>query len=417
MWGNFLNGFGGGLAAGALSKGASAGPESDIWQAQLARMFGGDGGRAIAQVGQGLGGPLGSGLSAGGQALFDRASRQEAEQERARAEESRSTKLKDKNAQTRAILAAMGFKGDLGDTNIINNVDDNPLQAAQRAARLYSDINPEPKAAKPRERYRVVDGRVIDMEAEGGPSVAIDRSARRARRRTEDPRQTGNVNQEVMDLLGQLRSTSGQDLPVTSGFRSSAKNAQVGGAKGSQHLTGNAVDVDVANLSREQRRELIRMASELGFGGIGVYDNAMHFDVGPRRAWGPSYSRDSVPEWAVPMIQMHIANQIAQEQGGQPQGVPQNFAAPSAAPQGAPQAPQAAPQAPAPVQAQPAQTPMPETVAPAVPGLVPGGGRQRTAPQVDPAGALAEAQDAIAKGAPPDAVRKRLEELGITPNF
>ncbi len=32
--------------------------------------------------------------------------------------------------------------------------------------------------------------------------------------------------------------------------------------------------------------------------GIGIYGNSLHFDTGPRRVWGPSYKRGSVPKWA-----------------------------------------------------------------------------------------------------------------------
>lgn len=84
---------------------------------------------------------------------------------------------------------------------------------------------------------------------------------------------------------------------ITSGYRDPEHNARVGGAKNSQHIHGNAFDMNVADLSREQRIDLIRQAREAGFRGVGVYDNSLHFDVGPERAWGPSYSRDSLPEW------------------------------------------------------------------------------------------------------------------------
>lgn len=93
-----------------------------------------------------------------------------------------------------------------------------------------------------------------------------------------------------------LLSSWGEPLAVNSAYRSPEHNAKVGGAKHSQHTHGNAFDVSVAHLSPEQRQDLVRKARDSGFRGIGVYDNSLHFDVGPQRAWGPSYSRDSLPD-------------------------------------------------------------------------------------------------------------------------
>jgi hypothetical protein len=92
------------------------------------------------------------------------------------------------------------------------------------------------------------------------------------------------------------------DLNVTSAYRDPSHNARVGGAKGSQHIHGNAYDISTAGLSREQIGAMIDAAQMSGFNGIGVYDNSLHFDVGPERAWGPSYGRESLPAWALPYI-------------------------------------------------------------------------------------------------------------------
>lgn len=94
----------------------------------------------------------------------------------------------------------------------------------------------------------------------------------------------------------------GNPLTVTSAYRSPEHNAKVGGAKNSQHTHGNAFDISTAGMSQAEREQLIRKAQEAGFTGIGVYDNSLHFDVGPARAWGPDYSRNSLPDWAAPLI-------------------------------------------------------------------------------------------------------------------
>jgi hypothetical protein len=92
-----------------------------------------------------------------------------------------------------------------------------------------------------------------------------------------------------------LSDAWGKPLKINSGYRDPAHNAKVGGAKGSQHVHGNAFDVDVSGYSEAERMALIEKAKAAGFRGIGVYDNALHFDVGPERAWGADYTRGSLP--------------------------------------------------------------------------------------------------------------------------
>lgn len=99
-----------------------------------------------------------------------------------------------------------------------------------------------------------------------------------------------------------LQAAWGRPLRVTSAKRSPEENERVGGAKNSQHLHGNAFDIDVSDLSQGERLDLIRQARAAGFRGIGVYNNALHFDVGPDRAWGSDYSRGSLPAWAAEAV-------------------------------------------------------------------------------------------------------------------
>lgn len=117
-----------------------------------------------------------------------------------------------------------------------------------------------------------------------------------------DARETPGLQPRVTELLTGLESAYGQPLNVTSGYRSPEHNAAVGGAKGSQHMHGNAVDIDVSGMSTDERRTLIELAKAQGFTGVGIYDNSLHFDTGAERAWGPSYRRDSVPSWAADLV-------------------------------------------------------------------------------------------------------------------
>lgn len=114
----------------------------------------------------------------------------------------------------------------------------------------------------------------------------------------QPPTSSDGVTATAQGALDGLKTSWGKPLNITSAFRTPEHNAKVGGAKNSQHTHGNAFDVDVSGMPQSERVDLIRQARASGFRGIGVYDNSLHFDVGPDRAWGPSYHSDSLPGWA-----------------------------------------------------------------------------------------------------------------------
>lgn len=113
----------------------------------------------------------------------------------------------------------------------------------------------------------------------------------------------------VLDRFETLQSNFGEAVPLISAARSKEHNDAVGGADKSQHLTGNALDVDVSNLSEERRVQLIQMASAMGFTGIGVYEDSIHLDMGSRRAWGKN--NGPVPAWAKGTIDAHVAGVVS----------------------------------------------------------------------------------------------------------
>ncbi|RWI22883.1 MAG: DUF882 domain-containing protein [Mesorhizobium sp.] len=115
------------------------------------------------------------------------------------------------------------------------------------------------------------------------------------------------VNSVVMDRFKKVQNAFGASVPIVSGFRDPERNAKAGGAQHSEHMHGNALDLDVSKLSNEDRVRLIQTASSLGFTGIGVYANSLHLDIGSRRAWGASHHSDSVPTWARDVIAAHMA--------------------------------------------------------------------------------------------------------------
>lgn len=109
----------------------------------------------------------------------------------------------------------------------------------------------------------------------------------------------------IAEKLKQIESAFGTRLNVTSGYRDPQRNQNAGGAGNSAHLRGNAVDVTF-NGGVPETLKLIEAASKAGIGGIGVYKaGSVHLDTESRRAWGPSYGRESVPPWAEGAIRAH----------------------------------------------------------------------------------------------------------------
>lgn len=88
---------------------------------------------------------------------------------------------------------------------------------------------------------------------------------------TPNQEQIDNLTLLINKVLDPLREAYGKPICVTSGFRSQALNAKVGGASNSQHLNGQAADIVVyvkdANgnkvVSKEENRKLFNLAQEL----------------------------------------------------------------------------------------------------------------------------------------------------------
>jgi len=107
------------------------------------------------------------------------------------------------------------------------------------------------------------------------------------------------MSQKATAALAELERRSGGPFKINSAYRSPEHNAKVGGAKNSQHIEGNAYDMDVSGMPYPERNKIARTWREItGGGGVGYYDNALHLDVGPERSWGADYTSGSIPEWA-----------------------------------------------------------------------------------------------------------------------
>lgn len=142
---------------------------------------------------------------------------------------------------------------------------------------------------------------------------------------------------------------NGIPLNITSGYRDPQHNRAVGGANGSQHMSGNAIDISLQGMTEAQKRQAVALAqSQAGVHGFGYYpkSDSIHIDVRPgeRAAWGQNYSRTSIgqgwPDWLTKQTQSWQNGQpvqmAQQPQGGAP--VPMPRPRPPEAPQ--PQQPQ-----------------------------------------------------------------------------
>lgn len=108
------------------------------------------------------------------------------------------------------------------------------------------------------------------------------------------------------------RNATLPDLNITSGHRTAAKNIAIGGARSSQHLHGNALDIPIGHLTDEQKSNLLAQAIAAGARGIGIYKGGqtLHIDTRSNPAlWGANpgapYSSskpEQMPAWAQPQL-------------------------------------------------------------------------------------------------------------------
>ncbi len=94
------------------------------------------------------------------------------------------------------------------------------------------------------------------------------------------------VLENLYELAAQLEvlraAAGGKACSVTSGYRSPAHNRAVGGASKSEHMKGQAADLNVAGMAPAAVKTLIeRLISEgkMKQGGIGLYSTFVHYDT------------------------------------------------------------------------------------------------------------------------------------------
>ena len=100
------------------------------------------------------------------------------------------------------------------------------------------------------------------------------------------------IDQTLVVLLQAIREHFNKPITITSGYRTAAHNAAVGGAKSSQHLLGRAADIQVAGVSVE---DVASYAEALmpDWGGVGRYP----IKPGRARGWVHVDTRPNKSRW------------------------------------------------------------------------------------------------------------------------
>lgn len=78
-------------------------------------------------------------------------------------------------------------------------------------------------------------------------------ASRRGLKNNPSEQHIQNLRNLVVLVLDPLRSLLGKPIKVSSGYRSPAVNAAVGGASNSQHISGNAADLTTGSLDYNRK--------------------------------------------------------------------------------------------------------------------------------------------------------------------
>ena len=102
------------------------------------------------------------------------------------------------------------------------------------------------------------------------------------------------VDEALVLLLQCIREHFGKAVTITSGYRTAAHNAAVGGSKSSQHLLGRAADIQVAGISVE---DVAAYAESLmpDWGGVGRYP----VKAGRATGWVHVDTRQNKSRWTL----------------------------------------------------------------------------------------------------------------------
>ena len=134
--------------------------------------------------------------------------------------------------------------------------------------------------------------RQYSLAKNGDRRLAPDFKVRELRCR--DGSDTVMVDETLTVVLQCIREHFGKPVTITSGYRTAAHNAAVGGAKSSQHLLGRAADIRVQGVSVE---DVAAYAESLmpDWGGVGRYP----VKVGRTTGWVHVDTRANKSRWTL----------------------------------------------------------------------------------------------------------------------
>ena len=88
------------------------------------------------------------------------------------------------------------------------------------------------------------------------------------------------INPRLLELLEQLRANVGGPLEISCAYRCPSHNREVGGVDNSQHVLGNAADVQTPDYEWCHTPEQLKwFCEQLPFDGVGIYSWGCHVDV------------------------------------------------------------------------------------------------------------------------------------------
>lgn len=92
------------------------------------------------------------------------------------------------------------------------------------------------------------------------------------------------MDRNLLIMLDFARHDAGIPFIITSGFRSVAHNAYVGGVENSSHLSGHGVDIRCRNY--KDRFLIVSSLIKSGFTRILIYNTYIHVDNDPTKTAG-----------------------------------------------------------------------------------------------------------------------------------
>jgi len=91
-----------------------------------------------------------------------------------------------------------------------------------------------------------------------------------------------NMDVSFLNKLSKARELAAIGFKITSGYRSDAHNAKVGGVPSSSHTIGRAVDIYAPTST--QKYIIINALLQVGFNRIGIAKNFIHVDDDPSKS-------------------------------------------------------------------------------------------------------------------------------------